>query len=130
MKLSDARLAELEALAAVLAKWNVDELSVEDDGERLVWADPEEEGNPYEVASSTYFGVDAPDSGPFLGTALEAMQALPVLLAEVRSSRAALARIERAWDDPGAVPSYHERMKRIVQHQWPVLAHAIRRATT
>lgn len=23
-----------------------------------------------------------------------------------------------------------ERMKRIVQHQWPVLAHAIRRATT
>ena len=50
------------------------------------------------------------------------------LLAEVRSSRAALANIERAWNDPGAVPSYHERMKRIIQHQWPVLAHAIRRA--
>ena len=52
------------------------------------------------------------------------------LLAEVRSSRAALARIERAWSNPGAVPSYHERMKRIVQHQWPVLAHAIRRTIT
>lgn len=52
------------------------------------------------------------------------------LLEEVRSSRAALARIEQAWNDPGAVPSYHERMKRIIQHQLPVLAHAIRRATT
>ena len=50
------------------------------------------------------------------------------LLAEVRSSRAALAKLERAWNEPGAVPSYHERMERIVQHQWPVLAHAIRRA--
>ena len=78
MKLSDARLTELEALVEA--------------GEYIDWTD------------------------------------VGLLLAEVRSSRAALARIERAWNDPGAVPSYHERMKRIIQHQWPVLAHAIRRA--
>ena len=80
MKLSDTRLAELEADA--------------ENGEYIDWND------------------------------------VGYLLEEVRSSRAALARIERAWNDPGAVPSYHERMKRIIQHQWPVLAHAIRRAIT
>ena len=86
MKLSDAKLAELEG--------------------RIRWAHD--------------MGGEVQDLGHLAES----------LLAEVRSSRAALARIERAWNDPGAVPSYHERMKRIVQHQWPVLAHAIRRATT
>ena len=39
-----------------------------------------------------------------------------------------IARIKSAWNDVGVVPSYHERMKRIIEHQWPVLAHAIKRA--
>ena len=83
MKLSDTRLAELEADA--------------ENGEYIDWNDWNDVG---------------------------------YLIEEVRSSRAAIARIERAWNDPGAVPSYHERMKRIMQHQWPALVHAIRRAIT
>ena len=39
-----------------------------------------------------------------------------------------IARIKSAWNGAGVVPSHHERMKRIIEHQWPVLAHAIKRA--
>lgn len=78
MKLSDARLAELEADA--------------ENGEYIDWND------------------------------------VGYLLEEVRSSRAALARIASAYNDPGSHPDYHERVKRFTRRDWPTLTAAIEAA--
>lgn len=78
MKLSDDRLAELEADA--------------ENGEYIDWND------------------------------------VGYLLDEVRSSRAALARIASAYNDPGICPPLHERVKGFTRRDWPTLTAAIEAA--
>ena len=84
MKLSDARLAELEHL--------------------IVWS--------HDV------GGGVQDLGELARE----------LLAEARASRAALARIASAYNDPGSHPDYHERVKGFTRRDWPTLTAAIEAA--